>query len=284
MPTYETNGPVDVAIDVPVGRIEVTASDRTDVEVRVDPSNPSRKGDVRGAAETVVQHKDGRVTIAAPHTYRYSPFGPNESLDITVDLPNGSRLTADNSVGRIHTRGPLGATRIKSASGDVNVERAAQLQLRASSGEVVVGHVDGDLELTCGNGSTRVDYVGGTAALKASNGDIHVGVAGGALTAKLANGSISVGAALDSVNAHNSHGKIRIDEVSSGAIELDTSFGEVLVGIRPGVAAWLDVHSKNGVVRNAMNADDGPAATEGSVEVRVRTGYGDITIHPALTK
>jgi len=282
MPEYQTNGPIDLAIDVPVGRIEVTASERTDVEVRVDPSNPSKKADVRAVAETVVEYQDGRVTIAAPH--RYSPFSGSESVDVTVDLPSGSRLTADTSVGRIRTHGPLGATRIKSTTGDVSIERVEQLQVHASSGEVAVGHVDGDLELTSGNGSTRVDYVGGAAAIKASNGDLHVGVAGGALTAKLANGSINILEALDSVAARSSYGKVRIEEVSSGAIQLDASYGEVLVGIRRGVAAWLDIQSKNGVVRNDMNAHEGPAGSEGTVEVRVRTSYGDITVQPAITR
>lgn len=281
MPQYQTDGPIDLAIDVPVGRIEVTASERTDVEVRVDPSNPSKKADVRAATETVVEHQDDRVTIAVPR--RYGPLigSGSESVDVTVDLPIGSRLTVDTSVGRIRANGPLGATRIKSSTGDVSIERAEHLQVRAGSGEVVVGHVDGELEISAGNGPTRVDYVGGTAAFKASNGDIHIGVAGGALTAKLANGSISIREALDSVTVRSSYGKVRIDEVSSGAIQLDASYGEVLVGIRHGVAAWLDIQSKKGVVRNDMTAGEGPSAGEGTVEVRVRTSYGDITVQPA---
>lgn len=163
----------------------------------------------------------------------------------------------------------------------MSIERAERLLVHASNGEVVVGHVDGDLELTSGNGPTRVDYVGGTAAFKASNGDIHVGVAGGVLTAKLANGSINIREALDSVTARSSYGKIRVDEVSSGAIQLDASFGEVLVGIRRNVAAWIDVSSKKGVVRNDMNPYEGPDGSEGTVEVRVRSNHGDITVQPA---
>jgi DUF4097 and DUF4098 domain-containing protein YvlB len=216
-------------------------------------------------------------------------FGPligagKESVDVAVDVPSGSRLTVETSVGRVRTLGPLGATRIKSSTGDVKIERAERLEVRASSGEVAVGQVDGELEITSGNGPTRVDYVGGAATLKASNGDIHVGVAGGPLTAKLANGSISIREALDSVTGRSSYGKIRLDEVSTGAIQLDASYGEVLVGIRHGVAAWLDVQSKNGVVRNDMAAGEGPSRGEGTVEVRVRTNYGDITVQPAITR
>ncbi|MEO5921473.1 MAG: DUF4097 family beta strand repeat-containing protein [Pseudolysinimonas sp.] len=285
MPEYQTDGPIDVAIDVVMGRVEVTASERTDVDVRVEPSNPSKKSDVRAAAETVVEYLDGRVTVAAPRKYsRLIGPGKSESVDVTIDVPNGSRITAENSFGKVVTHGSLGATRIKSSSGDVSVERAEHLEVHASSGEVVIGHLDGDLELTSGNGATRIDYLGGTAALKSSNGDIHIGVAGGALTAKLANGSIDIREALDSVTARSSYGKIRIDEVSSGVIQLDASYGEVLVGIRHGVAAWLDIQSKNGVARNGMSDDDGPSGSEGTVEVRVRTNYGDITVQPAVTR
>jgi len=71
---------------------------------------------------------------------------------------------------------------------------------------------------------------------------------------------------------------VRVGEVCRGTVVLETAFGEVEVGIREGTAAWLDATSGFGAVRSELNASDKPSTTEESVEVRARTGYGDIAI------
>ena len=42
MPTYATPSPIDLAINLPVGAIEVVAADRTDTVVTVSPTNPAK--------------------------------------------------------------------------------------------------------------------------------------------------------------------------------------------------------------------------------------------------
>jgi hypothetical protein len=53
----------------------------------------------------------------------------------------------------------------------------------------------------------------------------------------------------------------------------------VEVGVRRGTAVWLDALSQHAVVRTDLTADSGPSDDEETLELRVRTGYGDITIH-----
>jgi hypothetical protein len=48
-----------------------------------------------------------------------------------------------------------------------------------------------------------------------------------------------------------------------------------------GVAAWLDLSSKNGRVRNELDADRAPEQSEQAVALRVRTQFGDITVRRA---
>ncbi len=83
------------------------------------------------------------------------------------------------------------------------------------------------------------------------------------------------------MTAKSAYGSIDVREVSAGSIRLETSYGDVRIGIKPGVAAWLDLSSKLGRVRNELEADQAPAPTEQSVEVRVRSQASDITIHHA---
>ena len=49
MPIFTTTGPIDVAIKVPSGSVDVIASDRPDAVVTVKPANPGRDQDVRAA-------------------------------------------------------------------------------------------------------------------------------------------------------------------------------------------------------------------------------------------
>jgi hypothetical protein len=64
-----------------------------------------------------------------------------------------------------------------------------------------------------------------------------------------------------------------------GAIVLETAAGELEVGIREGTAAWQDLSSQYGRVRNSLDEADSPEQSEATVEIRARTSYGDIKIH-----
>ena len=52
MPTDNTPTAIDLAINLPVGAIEVFASDRADTVVTVSATNPAKAVDRRGAEET----------------------------------------------------------------------------------------------------------------------------------------------------------------------------------------------------------------------------------------
>lgn len=280
MPTYHTPTPVDLAINLQVGAIEVVASDRADTVVTVSATNPAKASDRRGAEETKVDFDGQRITIIGPRA-RLSWIGPTESVDVKVEVPTGSRFTAEIAVGGLRTLGRLGATRIKSSTGSVNVETTGDLWLRASHGTATVGAAEGGVEITADHGQIRVGTVTGDAILKASHGTVLVGESRGDLDAKLSYGDLEITKALASVVAKTAYGSIQLHEVSSGSIDVASGFGEVTIGVRPGVPAWLDLFSKDGRVRNQLDGDRAPDESEQAVAVRARTQYGDITIRRA---
>jgi DUF4097 and DUF4098 domain-containing protein YvlB len=280
MPTYSTPTPIDLAIKVQVGGLEVIAGDRADTVVTVSPTNPAKAVDRRGAEETKVDFDGQRLTITSPRP-RLSWFGPTESVDVTVELPTGSRLTAEIAAGGLRTVGRLGATRIKASTGSVEVEATGDLWLRASHGNATLGTAEGGIEITADHGQIRVGTVTGDAILKASHGTILVGECGGDLDAKLSYGDLEITKALASVSAKTAYGSIQLREVSSGSIQVESGYGQVTIGVRPGVPAWLDLSSKDGRVRNQLEGDRAPDASEQTVSVRARTQYGDITIQRA---
>lgn len=275
MPTFTTPTPIDLAINLPVGAIEVIASDRADTVVTVSPTNPDKAVDRRGAEETTVEFDGARLTIKGPRP-RFTIIGPSESVDVKVELPAGSRLTAETSVGVVRSRGTLGATRIKSSHADLDT--TGDLWIRAMHGNVEVRTADGDVEITADHGQIRIGTVTGDALLKASHGMVAIGTAGGDVEAKLSYGDLEIGTAESSVTAKTAFGSVRVREVASGTVQLDTAFGQVDVGIREGVSAWLDLASKNGRVRNDLATDTAPSATDSTVAVRARTDFGEITV------
>lgn len=280
MPTYSTPEPIDLAVHVPVGDLRVVASDRTDTVVTVVPSNPAKQTDHRAVEETKVELDGRRLTVLGPRPrLSWIGPGPSDSVDVTVELPTGSRLTAELSVGTVQTVGRLGSTRIKSST--VSLDTTGDLWVRAMHGTVEAERVEGTAEITADHGRVRLGTVQGDAVVKASHGAVHVGESGGDLDAKLSYGDLDVERVLGSITAKTAYGSIRLAEVSSGSVQVESGYGQVAVGVRPGVAAWLDLSSKDGRVRNQLDGDRAPDEGERTVAVRARTRSGDITVQHA---
>ncbi len=280
MPTYDTPNPIDLAIDVRVGSIEIFAGDRADTVVTISATNPGRSNDDRGARDTNVDFDGQRLTITGPRP-RLNWLGPSESIDVKVELPAGSRLTAENAVGSLRTVGRLGATRIKNSLGTVEVDSTGDLWLKTSHGNANLGTASGEVEITADRGQIRIGTVTGNAILKSSHGSIQVEESGGDVEVKLSYGDLEITRARGSVSAKTAKGSLRIGEISSGSIELESGMGQITVGVRTGTATWLDLAAKHGRVRNQLDGAAAPDEAEQSVAVRARTQFGDIRIQRA---
>jgi hypothetical protein len=67
----------------------------------------------------------------------------------------------------------------------------------------------------------------------------------------------------------------------AGSLELVTSYGAMEVGIAEGTAVQLDVVTKNGRVVNALTPSAPPAQPAPVLQLRARSGWGDVTLHRA---
>ncbi|WP_426592113.1 DUF4097 family beta strand repeat-containing protein [Cellulomonas sp. McL0617] len=280
MPTFHTPTPIDLVINLQVGALDIVAGDRDDTVVTVSPTNPAKAVDRRGAEETRVDFDGRRVSVTGPKP-RLSWIGPNESVDVRVELPSGSRFTAEVSVGGVRVTGRLGATRVKSSMGTVDLDTTGDLWLKAGHGNVTVGTAQGSAEIVADHGQIRIGTVTRDAVLKASHGSIQVELSGGDLEAKLSYGDLEVARALGSVAAKTAYGAISLREVSSGSIQVESGFGQISIDVRADVPAWLDLSSKLGHVRNQLADNRAPDESEQTVAVRARTQSGDITIQRA---
>ncbi|MGW6902738.1 DUF4097 family beta strand repeat-containing protein [Streptomyces sp. NBC_01727] len=278
MPSFDTPEPISVTAHVEAGSIQFTGGDRPDTVVEVRPRDPKRDQDVRAADQTEVTYTSGVLTIRTPKS---NLFGRTGTVDVTAELPTGSRIDMTGAWVQVLGEGRLGEVRVKTSSGDVRLDTTGPLQLTASHGSITVDRVEGMAEISTSSGSLRVGLVDGPAVLKNSHGTTTVGAATGELRVSGANGDIEIRRAEDSVTATTAHGTLRVGDVARGTVQLETSYGAIEVGVREGTAAWLDVSSGSGQVRNTLTASQAPEETEDSVKVRARTRYGNIDVRRA---
>ncbi len=275
---FETPEPITIDIDLVIGEVWVTASDRTDTVVEVRPRSESSKSDRRIADLTTVDYASGRLTVRAPKNWlRYSTFSAGPSIDIVIDVPARSDLLVDAHWATFRCEGPLGECRFNTG-GAIRLGHAATLDVDTSAGDVIADRVDGDVRVTTGSGKVRIGSVGGVSTLKNSSGECWLGEAGGDVVVNTASGDITIDRALAGVKARTAYGAVRLGEVVRGSIDLQTSYGAIDIGIRNGTAAWLDVGSRNGRVYNALAETPGPRETDETAEIRASNSYGDIMI------
>ncbi|WP_030209563.1 DUF4097 family beta strand repeat-containing protein [Streptomyces sp. NRRL S-87] len=276
MPSFDTPAPISVTAHVEAGSIRFTAGDRTDTVVEVQPRDPKKDRDVRTADRTEVAYAGGVLTVRTPKE-RTSLRRPG-TVDVTVELPAGSRVDMTGAWAQVLGEGPLGEVTVKTSSGDVRLDETGPLKLTASHGSITLERVEGPAEITTSSGSLRIGLLDGPAVLKNSHGTTTVGAAAGELRVSGAHGDIEIRRAEDSVTATTAHGTVRVGEVARGSVQLETSYGAIEVGIRQGTAAWLDVRSGSGQVRNMLSASDTPGETEDTVKIHARTRHGNIDV------
>ncbi|GAA1980082.1 DUF4097 family beta strand repeat-containing protein [Isoptericola halotolerans] len=277
MPTFPAPHPATVVVEVPFAQVHAVASDRDDVVVTVLPTDPSKSGSVRAAEEVRVERQGDAITLTYPGSWKQFvlPFAAG-TADVTIELPTGS--TVRGKTGSLYAEGTLDTVDMTLSAGNARLDDVSRLDLKVSAGSVSAATVLDALNVKVGSGSVRVDQVAGTGVLRASNGTTAVGVLTGSLEVHGAHGDIEVRRVRGSLTAKGAHGNVRVGTLESGDVTLATSYGSIEVGVPEGTAAYLDVTSEHGSVRNQLTPTEGPVDDESTAEIHARTGFGDIVV------
>jgi Putative adhesin len=285
MPTFETPKPITATIDVAAGDVQIRADGGSHTTVDVRASDSSNEEDVKAAEQTRVQCANGQLLVKAPKLRSWLPRGMGGSIDVTIELPAGSTVHGAGQTTDFRCDGRFGDCRIKTGLGRIQLEQAATVSLKTGIGDIGVERATGHAEVTTGSGDVRLHELGSSAVVKNSNGDTWIGAAGADVRVAAANGSIAVDVANGSVVAKSANGDVRLGEAVRGSVVLETSLGDLEVGIREGTAAWLDVRAHAGKVHNSLEAAEAPEPSAETVEVRARTSAGNVVIgRPALSR
>lgn len=218
MQKFDTPAPVSAVLDIPVGLIRFIAADRADTVVEVLPADASKSRDVKAAEQTTVDYSEGVLRIEAPEAKSRILSVPG-SLEVSVQLPAGSRVEARAASAELRGVGRLGEVTFEGAQGSVKLDEATHARLTLQAGDVSIGRLGGDAEISTRKGDLRItEAVRGTVVLRTDQGEISVGAARG------------VPASLD---AGTAYGRINntLNNTEGAAAQLDiratTSYGDI---------------------------------------------------------
>jgi DUF4097 and DUF4098 domain-containing protein YvlB len=282
MNTYTTVGPAALAVRFAAGRLSVgTSADEQDPTTSVDvrPANPDSTADVEHAAATIVEQRGDTIEVIAPAAKGW--FGRNPRLDVRALVPARSRVDVDVKSADVQLAGQLGLVAVSTASGDVAIEHAAELQVRTASGDVACRSVNGSASVNTASGDVRVDVVSGAAELATASGDVAVSHVLGDARVRSASGDVGLDRADGSVTVRTASGDVRVGSVRRAAVEIDTASGDVEIGVAAGTAAWLDVQALSGSVSSALDAADAPDDDAETVAIHAHTLSGDVRVRRA---
>jgi hypothetical protein len=227
---FPAHDPVDLQVRTLAGKVRVLAVPTQTATVTLDARE-------RVLAATRVEFDHGALSVVAPNRLG---LGGHASLNVTVQLPEGSSCLVHGASADVGCTGELSALDVHTASGDVSAER-----------------------------------VSGLARVVTASGDVHLGTAAEAKV-ETASGDVRIEQAGGAVNVRTASGDVRIAETSGGQAEVKSSSGDISVAVAPGIGVYLDLSSLSGTVSSELE----PAEDNGGADMTVqcRTISGDVQV------
>lgn len=258
--TFPVTSPISLVGRIAHGSFRVDARDgltEATVELSADQGTLDR---------TTVELRGDTLVVSVPRQggiFDMGIFGSRskrDALDVVVTVPTGTPVKISTFTADITTTGRLGTTDLASGVASINVE-----------------DVDGDLRLRMGSGSSHVQYVRGSVQSRAGSGTGHFGEVGGALTSACGSGNLTIELARSSVRTRAGSGDAIIN-AAHGDVDFVSGSGNVTLGLPAGRSARLDVTTGSGRVESEMPVESRSTSDSHPVQVRIRTGSGDIRL------
>ncbi|MGI5503617.1 DUF4097 family beta strand repeat-containing protein [Lentzea sp. CA-135723] len=153
MQTFATPAPIAAVLDIPAGRVQFIAADRADTAVEVLPLDASHGRDVRAASKVEVSFADGVLRINSSPS---KLLGSSGAVEVTVQLPTGSRVEAKAASAEFRGVGRLGDIAFEAAQSDIKIDEAGAVRVNTQAGDVTIGRLTGSAEITTLKGDITV--------------------------------------------------------------------------------------------------------------------------------
>ena len=269
MRDFDTPDRLRLRVKVAAGEVNLRLTDTTVTRVHVD-------GDSADAIEhTRVDLNGDQLIIEGPR--RSGLFRTAPELTISVEAPTGSSLDAELQSAELHVTGELSQARVRSGSGDVDIEHASgEVAVDAGSGDVQVERLDGEGTLRSGSGDLDVTATSGRIQASTGSGDVQLGRVDGAADVRSGSGDVVVEHSTADLAISTASGDQQVLRTGGGTLRLKSASGDVHVGVTEGIAAWLDINTISGDVSSALGRSPEPDPDEPRVAVHVNTISGDV--------
>ncbi|MEX0786225.1 MAG: DUF4097 family beta strand repeat-containing protein [Dehalococcoidia bacterium] len=219
------------------GRVSIVAEERSDVSVESDAPLRDDKVEV---------DPRGRASIT-------SSRGGSGWLEIRC--PAGTDVGVGTVSGNVELAGPLGAVKVITVSGHIEVERAETLDARSVAGSIEVSSCVGRCQLQTKSGRA----ICGTAA---------------EAQASTLSGMIRLAQIAGNVSAQSVSGKIDIGMRSAGDVKVQTMSGAVTVAVPHGMKPAA--HLRSMTTRPRVDVEEG-----NDFQIRVQSLSGKIEVVPS---
>ncbi|HKQ37857.1 MAG TPA: DUF4097 family beta strand repeat-containing protein [Verrucomicrobiae bacterium] len=242
--TFNVTSGGKLVVDVNVGSIEITASDRKDVAIDV-----FRKADARGVGgadrekaelqkHEVTFTQEGNNVVVKAQRQKETESVRNMNLNFRYVIQVPAKFDAD-----VKTSG--GGIKVADLNGD--------LKARTSGGSLKFAHIRGPIDGHTSGGSIDLANSDGKASIKTSGGSIKVNKHKGDVVAKTSGGGVSVEDVEGQVQASTSGGSVNASLAKiTGECRLETSGGGINVAVPGNAALDIDAKTSGGSVHSDL--------------------------------
>jgi len=270
--TFPTPEPTSLYVEFGPGRLDVDAGEATgQTEIRVEGSQ---------AEEVTVEQRGDEIVVVAP-SRRTGFFSGvlGGDLHVTVTLPRDSDLAVKVGSADVTASGRYGQVRIRSGSGDVELQEATHSTVvETGSGDVEIETVTGDLRVKAGSGEVRVGRVSRSTVISTGSGSVELGSVEEGAVLKSGSGDIRIRDAHTDLSAMTGSGDVYVAQIRRGALKAKAASGDINVGVPAGIPVWTDISCITGNVRSTLQGAGHPADGQDHIEIRATTVSGDINL------
>jgi len=258
----------EVEISNVAGTITVTGWDRGEVQVT---------GNLGNAVERLDFESDKSRTLVKVVLRRGSHRGGSDT-DLTVRVPQASRINVNTVSAEIMTKGVIGQLRLQSVSGDISSE---------------VTQEDADIKTVSGTIQLRGNGKPGVLSVTTVSGDANVSRVAGEVNASTVSGTLELG--LDEVSRaklRTTSGDLNISGrlKSDAKVDGETISGQLTVDLKGSTDLQVDIESFSGDIDNCgsqqaeRTSKYGPGSElrytvgKGTGRIRLESLSGDISL------
>lgn len=271
MATYDfpTAGPVELTVELGKGHLTIDTTESNHAHVEING---------RDADRVRVEQRGDRLAIL-DHNARSAFNFTHPGFEVHVVVPAASGLALKTGSAEVTVAGTVGAAVVRTGSGRVSIDHIdGAADVTTGSGAVTLGTVRQALRVKSGSGHVSVGTALHSVVASSGSGNVAVTTAHGPVSLKSGSGDLRIAKAEDDLNLITASGDLEVGSVRRGRVVSKGASGDIRIGVPAGTPVWTDIFTGSGRIRSGLRSVGQPQGGQDHVELRARTGSGDVTL------